>query len=369
MRIGIIVLKIGKFQTGYYSLQDLGLAKALDSLGQEVIVYRMTTEKRKTSVEPLAGCKNATLQIFYCKNIGSSGLPDFAQMDPSLDVLIAFADNRLALPRVVSWTKKHGIAFYPYVGVLDSHSNGFLQKTGMNLLLERNLRRYRKLPCLAKTALVRENLLEKGVRDVTVAPVGLDVTLLNGGFAAADRGALREKYGFAAADKVILFIGRLVPEKRPLQMLSLFQTLQKKDPTYKLLFVGKGVMEEEVQGYIESKLPAGSVKRILQIPNKDIWELYRLADCFVNMNLQEIFGMAILEAMYYGCKVVSFHAPGPDLIIEDGVSGYLVSDEQAAISCIENQTDLSVASRQRILTHFTWESTAQIILNKIKEGI
>lgn len=26
-----------------------------------------------------------------------------------------------------------------------------------------------------------------------------------------------------------------------------------------------------------------------------------MADSFVNLNQQEIFGMAILEAMYYGC--------------------------------------------------------------------
>lgn len=36
--------------------------------------------------------------------------------------------------------------------------------------------------------------------------------------------------------------------------------------------------------------------------------------------------MAILEAMYYGCKVVAWDAPGPNLIIENGKSGWLVRD-------------------------------------------
>ena len=33
--------------------------------------------------------------------------------------------------------------------------------------------------------------------------------------------------------------------------------------------------------------------------------------------------MSLLEAMYAGCPPVARHAPGPDLIIEPGTSGYL----------------------------------------------
>jgi len=83
-----------------------------------------------------------------------------------------------------------------------------------------------------------------------------------------------------------------------------------------------------------------------------------MAWAFVNLNRQEIFGMAILEAMYYGCKVVAWHAPGPDHMIENGISGWLVENAEQAVEKIMDTADLSVAANRRIKTAFLWESTA-----------
>lgn len=64
---------------------------------------------------------------------------------------------------------------------------------------------------------------------------------------------------------------------------------------------------------------------IHQLPNESVHVYYHACDAFVNLNDQEIFGMSLLEAMFAGCPPVARHAPGPDLIIEDGLSGWLCS--------------------------------------------
>ena len=86
-----------------------------------------------------------------------------------------------------------------------------------------------------------------------------------------------------------------------------------------------------------------------------------------NLNRQEIFGMAILEAMYYGCKVVAWHAPGPDFIIEDGVSGCLVNDDRELINKVFDEQDFSQSAHRRICDKFTWESTARTIAGTVEK--
>ena len=68
--------------------------------------------------------------------------------------------------------------------------------------------------------------------------------------------------------------------------------------------------------------------------------------------------MAILEAMYYGCRVVAWNAPGPDSMIENGVSGWIVENNQQVIEKIEDVTPIGKAAHNRIMDEFLWESTA-----------
>ena len=69
--------------------------------------------------------------------------------------------------------------------------------------------------------------------------------------------------------------------------------------------------------------------------------------------------MAILEAMYYGCKVVAWKAPGPNLIIENGKSGWLTESNNEVIERIIDATDVKTAAQHRALSEFTWRSSAE----------
>ena len=112
-----------------------------------------------------------------------------------------------------------------------------------------------------------------------------------------------------------------------------------------------------------------SVQMIDRIPNNEIWELYRMVDVFVNLNQQEIFGMSILEAMYYGCKVVAWSAPGPNLIIESGKSGWLARSNEEIINYVINEKDVSEAANKRISDYFTWKRSAKKIFSAIGEKV
>lgn len=363
MRIGLLITSIGNFgKKGFYNAQEIGLAKALDSLVDEVRVYKLVSADMENCIEKISDCRNAEIQYIPARQIGINGIPDMRIVDSSLDVLVYFSDTQLALPFIYRWAVQNKIYFLPYVGVAESHSTNRAKRIVMDFLFRRNVKVYKKCRCLVKSPEIGLKLEGQGVKKITIAPVGLDLSILHDGYEQADPVELKKKYGYQHDQKILLFIGRLTEEKQPVRMVQIYKDIVRKDGRYKLLMVGTGELKDEVIRCIEEQKVSGDVRLIDRIPNCDIWELYRLADAFVNLNRQEIFGMAILEAMYYGCKVVAWRAPGPDFIIENGISGFLVDSNETAEDAVLNGEIDSSAAHTRVVDCFTWDIAADKIV-------
>ncbi len=364
-RIGLLVLSIGNFgNKEFYNLQEVGLAKALSKFFKEILIYKLVERSEQETTEIIDGYSNTALYLLPSKKIGSNGIPDVKKMDSSVDILICFSDTQIMVPFVEKWCRKNSIKFIPYVGVSKSHSNKLIKRLLIDILFFRNLAIYRKNICLAKTLSVSDSLRTMGVRNVLTAPIGLDIDRLKRDYRIKDVSALKMKYGYLDTEKIILFIGRMTPEKQPERMLRIFKQIHTSDQRFRLLMIGNGELSGKICELIKENNLEAVVNRLDRIPNKDIWELYRIAEVFVNLNQQEIFGMAILEAMYYGCNVVAWHAPGPDFIIEDGKSGYLAGNEEDIIKCILEKNRLN--GHKRVMDSFTWKNTAKLIYECVK---
>lgn len=368
MRVGLLITSIGNFgQKGFYNAQEIGLAKELDKLVDEIIIYKLVAENQEYTEEKVGGCGNTTLKMIPSKSYGINGVIDVDVLDETLDAIVFFSDTQICVPKVYKWARKNNVKLFPYIGVLESHSTSRLKKAIMDFLFKRNLTVYKKCHCFVKTPTVEQGLRTRGVNNITVTPVGLDLSLLHQSYEKADRNELKRKYGFIPNEKVILFIGRMIEEKQPLRMVEIFSQLYKQDSSYRLFMVGSGPMKEAVDKKIRNTNLIDVVTQIEKIPNSDIWELYRLADSFVNLNQQEIFGMAILEAMYYGCKVVAWNAPGPDFIIENGVSGYLVNSDAKAVIKIMESKNLAEAAHSRIIKNYTWKCVTNSMWKEMRK--
>lgn len=368
MRIGILVLSVGSFgNKGFYNLQEMGLAKVLDKYCKEVKVYKLVDLKKKFTSEKIEETKNATITCIPVKTIGSNGVLNMKYLDHTLDVLICFSDTQIMLPRVYRWAKNNSIELFPYIGTIASHSSNYIVSRAINILNRRNIKVYKKCMCLSKTPEVQKQLKKEGIKNIKVCPVGLDLTLMKKNYEQIDIDILKKKYGYTSNDQVILFIGRMIEEKQPFKMLEIFSKVKQKDSSFKLLMVGKGELLPEIKNRIKAMKLSDSVRQIDQLPNSDIWELYRIARCFVNLNQHEIYGMVLLEAMYYGCRVIAWKAPGPNFIIEDNESGYLVDSENEAIERIFSNNNIVEAMKKRVQSMFVWDSTARQIIDLIEE--
>lgn len=362
MRIGLLIVSLKNFgEKNYYNAQEIGLAKALRLYFDEIKVYKLVSYNQSSKTETIENYEYLTIQYIPSIGVGVNGKVNTKYLDTTLDALLFFSDTQLAVPKVYRWTKKYHIKFIPYIGVIESHSKNRLKRLIINVLFKRNVMVYKKCTCLTKTPEVASNLKKIGVKKPMVAPVGLDVDILKRDYKSYDIDSIKRKYGYQVNDRILLFIGRLVDEKQPGRMIKIFSRVVKRNKSYKLLMVGNGHLKKDIIGLIQKTGLTDRIRLIESIPNRDIWELYRIADSFINLSQVEIFGMAILEAMYYECKVIAWRAPGPDFIIEDGISGWLVENDDDVIEKIFDDRKLGLEATKRIVSDFTWDSTAHMI--------
>jgi len=365
MKLGILVLSIGNFgKKGYYNLQEVGLGKELDNYFNKVTIYKLVSLDNKKEISKVENTKNTYIKSIPSKKIGTNGLIDTNNLDKDIDALICFSDTQIFFPKVYKWCLKNNIILYPYIGVVESNSTNIIKKSIINILFKRNLKYYKKCSCFVKTTDVGNKLKTLGVNNIYLIPVGLNVDLLKSDYKKYDSNKIKKEFHIKESDKILLFVGRLTEQKNPLTMIDILKDLISKDNSYKLIMVGNGHLKEEIEKKIISLNLKDYVTLIDKIENKDIWKLYKIANYFINLSFSEIFGMAILEAMYYDVTTIAYHAPGPNLIIKNNISGFVVNSKEEIKNIILQ--DKQIKAHDYILENFTWKKSACMINTIIK---
>lgn len=354
-----------------YNAQDVGLGKAFAKLGHSTNVVRFEKRKSPNVVEKCSDL--LTMSHFNVLAVGdnSIAIQKFLPINP--DVMICFSDIQMAFPKVYRHCQKNNIILIPYVGVIRSHSANPIKRILMRFAEWRNLSLYRSLAVCAKTESLKSELQERNVKNVIVAPVCLDKDKFVPDVSQKLRDQLRALIvpSYSLHCKVIVFVGKLVEEKCPLEALNIFCELFKKDNSYRLVVIGSGVLKKDMISFISNHHLDNVIALLEKVPNKDMWKYYVSADCSLNLNRVEIFGMSILEAMYYECPVVAYAAPGPKMIISNQIDGYLfdnVADVESLVETAISKGRLGKA-RETIESRYTWTNTANKMLQLVKDKL
>ena len=139
-------------------MQEIGLAKELDKLFDEITVYKAVPMSIEKSISPIDDCEHATLYQIPVKSYGINGDWKCSLMDTNLDALIYFSDTQLVVPKVFKWCRSNNIPMYPYIGVIESHSTSQWKKAIIDFMFKRNLTVYKKCICFVKTPTVARQL-------------------------------------------------------------------------------------------------------------------------------------------------------------------------------------------------------------------
>lgn len=363
MRIGIVELYCGESgKKGFYNNQELGIARAYKKKGYDVIIFY----PQNINDSILEDVVEDSIRILYIPSIiiGNHSKYDWNILKQySVDLIQIGSDNQLFAPGLIRFCDNNNILLYNYIGTVTSDTNSIVKSYLMRFLFFRNIAVYRKHKCFAKTIFVKKKLEQYGIKDVLVAHVGLDTSIIPN--VTADEHSIRREFSIPDNTKVLLYVGRMEEYKRPFEALHLLTTLPEH---YMLIMIGTGSLDSQVDYLINESNIRRRVIRIKRIPNGEIHQYYKIADYFINFNTKEVFGMSILEAMYQGCTVIAFHAPGPDEIITDNIDGFLVNtiDEMRSIILADRNIVKEIV-RQKVLEHFIWDETVDRFDSWIKE--
>lgn len=372
MKMGILCTMINSFgRRGFYNTQEIGLGRALARKGHRVKIYKCLKktadmEAEKIEIEP-------GLTIFYLPigGLGAHGYLNSAILAKDMDGLLCFSDNQIFLPHIFRFCRKNGICFVPYVGTTHSVYGGLHGKVMNTWFAAGTLRIFKKSHVIAKTQGAKKELEALGVRNITIAPVGLDAAVLKSDFRTFDKARLRSEFGFEKDDVVLCNVSRLEEDKRPLDLIEIFWHIKDKKK-FKLLLVGEGPLRQEQDKIIEKYGITDQIKRISRVPYQDMWKIYAMSDYFLNLNKEEIFGMAIMEAVYYESSVAASMAPGPSVTLK-GMEGHcLCADDRQIENWLTGEYPSEktlTESSEKMIRNFTWDRCAEafaMIVNRRK---
>ncbi|MFC1711441.1 glycosyltransferase family 4 protein [Patescibacteria group bacterium] len=112
---------------------------------------------------------------------------------------------------------------------------------------------------------------------------------------------LKKKYSLT---NYILFVGTIEPRKNLKNVIKAFKEITNKYPKVKLVVVGKSGWKKNMSGLDTEKIEP-KIKFLGNVDDKELALLYAGAKCFVYPSFYEGFGLPLLEAMNYGCPVIT----------------------------------------------------------------
>lgn len=230
-------------------------------------------------------------------------------------------------------------------------SKNFVNKAECVIAPSKKTEKYLKYRCKVKN------------KPIYIIPTGIDIKpFQRDNFSDEELTSLKEKYGIAKDEKVILFLGRVAEEKSIHVILNALPEVFKELPKTKMLIVGDGPGTT----YLKELAEKLNISDKVIFAGKQEWEtvpkFYNIGDIFVNASLTETQGLTFIEAMAAGLPIVAKYAPNIAEFIFNNENGILVKyDKQfakAIISVLEDdklRKKLSINSSKTAKDHSSEE--------------
>lgn len=137
---------------------------------------------------------------------------------------------------------------------------------------------------------------------------------------------LRAQTGEIEKGNRVIYIGRVDPQKQPQQLIDAWSKVHKQIPNAVLRIVGDGNLMQQTKEQVKRLGLEASV--VFEGLRKDMENVYKEADVVILSSQYEGMPNVLIEAIGCGIPVVSYDCPiGPAEIIEDGINGYLVEQD------------------------------------------
>jgi glycosyltransferase involved in cell wall biosynthesis len=158
--------------------------------------------------------------------------------------------------------------------------------------------------------------------------------------------------------RYLAFLGRIAPEKRTDLAIRI---ARKCGMPLKIAAKVDRVDREYYDERIRPMIDGSCIEYIGEISDAQKSDFLGAATALlVPIDWPEPFGLVMIEAMACGTPVIAFNRGSVPEIVEEGVTGFIVEDEEGAIGAVHRVTELSRAAiRERFEQRFTARRMAE----------
>ncbi len=215
---------------------------------------------------------------------------------------------------------------------------------------------------LAETDAVRRGLAAAGVFETTKVSNGVDTARFDPVWRSDRR---RSSWGVDDTQPVVLYVGRLQPEKNLTLLVQTLAAVKETHPHARFVAVGAGNASDD----LAKACP--DLKMLGHLVGDELAEVYASADVFVFPSLEDMFGNVALEAAASGLAVVAFdRAAAGDYLT--GVARLVTPHDAGAFIAATVELVGDGRARQRLgasartaMLPLTWTKTAQQFLSAV----
>jgi glycosyltransferase involved in cell wall biosynthesis len=367
-----------------------GLAKALSNSGHDVTVITTDLKGGKPLEENyfkiirVSPIKIPALKLFYFDILSKKKIKELHDRQ-NIDIIhytqdyykISISKEKINVPIIATMHTPWAIERE----IIKAKTNRF---DYLSYIFHRNtyfLKRMNKKACeradklIAVSKYVKRTITkEYGITSdkVEVIPNAVDINKFSPN---VDKDKVRKMWNFTS-EPIVLFVGRLDHTKGIMYLVKSFSKIVKDIPDAKLIIIGKGQLRNHIISFIDKNNLGKSIILIRSVEDEDLPKFYAFSDLVVLPSLMEGFGIVLIEAMACGKPCIVTRAGGPEDIVIDGETGFIVPPAdsyslcQAIHALLTNDNlakDFGRAGRKRVERNFTWDKIAKETVDVYKE--
>jgi glycogen(starch) synthase len=200
---------------------------------------------------------------------------------------------------------------------------------------------------------------------VDVIPNAIDASQYR---TSVDRGSVRQRYGVDWGEKMVLCVGRLVPQKGIEYFIRAIPSIASRFPEAKFIIVGEGWSRDALEAEARATGHRGKIRFTGFVSDKEVVNLMTSADVLVVPSIYEPFGIVALEGMATGVPVVASQVGGLAEVIEHDRTGVFVyprSPDSIAWGIGKVLSDSGYAkwltgnAKDKLEKDYSWEAVAK----------
>ncbi|WP_027218078.1 glycosyltransferase family 4 protein [Butyrivibrio fibrisolvens] len=345
-----------------YNVQEIGLARALVKKGHSLGIVLYLAHGKSYTEEYEQG-----ITIYHQRGLRflKNGIyPGLKNIIKSYDIIQTNEYDQLQSWFLYAFQKNKKVVIYhgPYYNPFNRGYN-LRCKIFDTLLLNRfRTSRSKSTLCLTKSPQAADLLKSKGFVRVEPVGVGLDISRFNE--QTDDPANITLPY-----NKInVIYVGKLEKRRNTEFLLDIFDLLASNDRIMCTL-IGSGDREyvSGIMPRIKELEQKGCLRYYEKASQPQLKNIYKQADIMLFPSNYEIFGMVLLEAMYYGCAVISSPNGGALQLITDNENG-IICDSFNLDEWVDKTTKLiddhvrldaiKVNAMHTISNMYTWDQIA-----------